>query len=286
MSSIATTTRRQRPDYLDDAVDETEKADLPFTPREGWLSVIALMVMLLVVAVAIDDSKWAGWTPGTSTSQTGFLFLAALISVGLGTVLSKTALSILRINLFGILVGAAVLLFFVSAAVSPAHDLFARLHDLNKAVGHFADDVFVRGVRSTESSIFLLLIGALVWGAGIFCAVCVFRRNKPLPAIVLAGALLLLNVSITIREQYFHILIFTAAALALAVRLNLREQAREWRMRGMRNVADISSSFMHSGAVFIAAAVIGSSLLAANASSAPLARGFGRLRRCHLDFRR
>ena len=108
------------------------------------------------------------------------------------------------------------------------------------------------GSRSTETSIFLLLIGALVWAAGHFAPVAVFRHHQPLPAIVLSGAILLLNVSLTVREQYLHLLIFAAAALVLAMRLNLREQAHEWRVRGMRDVADISDSFMRSGGDLVA----------------------------------
>jgi hypothetical protein len=178
------------------------------------------------------------------------------------------------VNLIGVFAGAAALLFFVSNAVSRAPSIEGRLHDLNLSVSVFVNDVFVLSTRSTETSIFLLLIGALVWGAGHFCAVAVFRRHKPLPAIVLSGAILLLNVSLTVREQYMHLLVFAAAALVLAVRLNLREQAHEWRVRGMRDVADISASFMRSGAVFVAVAIIASSVLAVNASSAPLSRAW------------
>ena len=58
MSMIETTARRKRrPDnWLDTTTEETEqKSDLPFTPREGWLSVLALLVMMFVVGLAIDD---------------------------------------------------------------------------------------------------------------------------------------------------------------------------------------------------------------------------------------
>lgn len=275
MSTIETTARSQRPtSWLDEASEEYPLPDLPFTPREGWLSVIALAMMLLAAAVAIDDAQWVGFSIGTRSSQTGFLPLAALMSVLLGTYLAKTTLSRWRINLIGVFGGAVALLFFVSSAISRAPTLEGKLHDLNLSVKVFVNDVFINGSRSTETSIFLLLIGALIWGAGYFCAVAVFRNHKPLPAIVLSGAILLLNVTLTVREQYLHLLIFAAAALVLAVRLNLREQAHEWRVRGMRDVADISASFMRSGAVFVAAAVIGSSVLAANASSAPLARAW------------
>jgi transglutaminase-like putative cysteine protease len=275
MNTIETTARPDRPKrWLDDASEEYELPDLPFTPREGWVSVIALAVMLLAVAVAIDDAQWVGFSIGTRNSQTGFLPLAALLSVLLGTYLAKTSLSRLRVNLLGVLAGAGALLFFVSSAISRAPSIEGRLRDLNLSVSIFVQNVFVDGTRSNETSIFLLFMGALIWGAGFFCAVAVFRNHKPLPAIVLSGAILLLNVSLTVREQYLHLLMFAAAALVLAMRLNLREQAHEWRVRGMRDVADISASFMRSGAVFVAVAVIGSSFLAANASSAPLSRAW------------
>jgi transglutaminase-like putative cysteine protease len=272
MSAIETVARPARPDdWMDDPAGDNE---LPFTPREGWLSVIAVALMMLAAAVAIDDARWAGLSFGTRASQTGFLPLAALASVLLGAYLSKTTLSIRRLNLIGVFAGAVALLFFVSNAISNAPSLDVRLHDLNTSVSIFVNDVFVQGTRSTETSIFLLLMGALVWGAGHFCAVAVFRRHKPLPAIVLPGAILLLNVSLTVREQYVHLLIFAVAALLLAVRLNLREQAHEWRVRGMHDVAEISASFMRSGAVFVAVAIIASSVLAVNASSAPLSRAW------------
>lgn len=268
MNALAT------PQAVVDDASEVYDLDWRFSPREGWLSVIALAVMLIAVAVAIDDAQWAGLSAGTRASQTGFLPAAALMAVLLGAYLAKTTLSTRRINLLGIFAGAVALLFFVSNAVSRAATLDTRLHDLNLSVSVFVHDVFVLGTRSTESSIFLLIMGALVWGAGLFCAVAVFRRHRPLPAIALSGALLMLNVLLTVRSQELHMLVFAAAALLLAVRLNLREQADGWRLRGTRNVSEISASFMRGGAVLVGAAVIASSFLAANASSAPLARAW------------
>jgi transglutaminase-like putative cysteine protease len=258
---------------VDDASEDYD-VPWPFTPREGWLSLIALALMMVVVAVAIDDALWAGYSAGTHASQTGFLPAAALASVLLGAYLAKTTLSTRRINLIGVFAGAVALLFFVSNAISRAPTLGARLHDLNLSVSVFVHDVFVLGTRSTESSIFLLIMGAIVWGAGLFCAIAIFRRHRPLPAIALSGALLMLNVLLTVREQYLHLLVFAAAALLLVVRLNLREQADGWRLRGTRNVGEISASFMRGGAVLVGAAVIASSILATNASSAPLARAW------------
>lgn len=274
MSRVSRATAPVGPEVVLDDASEDYEVDWPFTPREGWLSVVALAVMMIVTAVAIDDALWAGFSVGTRASQTGFLPFAALASVLIGAYLAKTTLSVRRVNLIGIAIGAAALLFFVSSAISRAPTLDARLHDLNLSVSVFFHDVFVLGTRSTEPSVFLLFMGAVVWGAGLFCAVAVFRRQRPLPAIALAGTVLLLNVTLTVREQYLHLFVFAAAALLLVVRLNLRDQVEGWRVRGTRNVGDISAAFMRGGAVLVAAAVIASSVLAVNASSAPLARAW------------
>lgn len=276
MSTISTTysPSRGRREW-EPLVDREELHDLPLTPREGWTTFFALTVMMITVAVAVDDATWAGFAFGSpGASQTGFLPLAALFSVLIGTYLAKSELSVRRIHLLGSLAGAALLLYWISAEISVAPSIEGRLRDLNLSVVTFVNESVVAGVRSGETSIFLLLIGALVWAAGQFAAVAVFRRHRPMPAIVLVGLILLVNVLLTVREQYVHLVVFSAAALVLLVRLNLLDQTREWHSRGMRDVADISGSFMRNGALFVALAVVAATTLATNASSAPLSRAW------------
>jgi len=105
---------------LDEPVEEYELPDLPITPREGWLTVLSLLVMLVVGAIAIDDARWAGYSVGTHSSQTGFLPLAALASTLLGLVLSRTALSIFRIHLIASLIGGLALPYLVANSISQA----------------------------------------------------------------------------------------------------------------------------------------------------------------------
>jgi hypothetical protein len=56
----------------------------------------------------------------------------------------------------------------VASSISVAPAVEARLHDLNISVSTWVDEVIVIGTRSNEVSIFLLILGALVWGAGQF----------------------------------------------------------------------------------------------------------------------
>ena len=274
MSAISTGANPGSGRPLAEPSEREDLPDLPLTPREGWLTLIAVAVMMLAVGVAIDDATWAGNSLGTSVSQTKFLPVGALLGVFVGALLARSRLRPLSAHFVGALLGAMFLLYAIAGSISRAPAVEARLHDLNLSVSTFVYEVFVLGVRSSETSIFLLVIGSLVWAAAQFAAFSVFRRHRAGPAIVLAGLMMLINVSVTVRVEYAHLVVFVAAALLLLMRLNLFEQAREWRSRGMLDVADISNSFLRYGAAMVALAMVASILLAANASSAPLSRAW------------
>lgn len=270
-STVANSTNRGLPVPLD---EHDELSDIPLTPREGWTSLVALTVMVVVTGIAIDDAKWVGYIGNTTSSQTGFLPACGLLSVLVGALLAKSRLGKYSAHLVGAVVGAAFLLVAISASISTAPSIEARLHELNLSVSTFIGQVVVQGERSSETSIFLLTLGTLLWAAGQFSAFCVFRFHRPVPAILLTGVMLLVNVSITVRDEYPHLIVFVAASLLLLVRLNLLQQVREWRSRGMRDVGGISDSFLRQGAVFVALAIVAATTLAANASSAPLQRAW------------
>ncbi|MDQ3938530.1 MAG: DUF3488 and transglutaminase-like domain-containing protein [Chloroflexota bacterium] len=246
---------------------------MSFGPEEGWSSFAALAVMLFTAALAIDDAAWAGYVRGNLT-QTSFLPVGVLLALAVGALLAKSRLSTIRAHLVSATVGAAYLLVSISSVVSDAPALEVRLRALNVSVATFFNDVVVESSRSEQTSVFLLTLGALLWGAGQFAAFAVFRRQRPLPAVAVAAVPLLLNVSLTVRGQYLHVIVFAAAALLLLVRLNLLQQLRGWRERAVSEGSDVSGGFLRSGATFITVALVGSLALAASTSSAPLARAW------------
>ena len=250
MSAISTSRVQRRP-WTDDPPRENEH-ELPLSPREGWLTLVALVVMIGAIGVAVDDAMWAGLAPGSHETQTKFLPVAALLSVLLGAWLAKRPVRPLVAHTISALAGGTFLLYAISGSISRAPTLIGRLQDLNLSVSTFVQQVFVQDTRSTETSVFLLIMGALVWGAGQFAAFNVFRRHQAAPAIVLAGLLMLLNVSLTVHEEYMHLVVFVLAALLLVMRLNLFEQMGEWHSRGMKEISDISGSFLRNGAVMVA----------------------------------
>lgn len=242
------------------------------TPAEGWTALGAVLVMLLASAYAVDDANWAGYISGTDIRQTEFLPFGVFVAVLVGLTLAKSRLTALQAHFAGAAIGAAYILVSVAGSVSRDNDLVQRLRDLNISVSTFIEEAVGLGIRSAETSVFLLILGAMLWAAAQFAAFSVFRRRRALPAVAIPSAILLLNMSITIREQYLHLVVFATAALWLLVRLNLLQQVEGWRSRRIGDGGYVSELFMRSGAVFVAVAIVGSVALAANASSAPLAR--------------
>jgi hypothetical protein len=274
MSSVTTSSGRDLP--WDP--DETQPGDIPLGPREGWAAFLALGLMVLITGIAIDDARWAGYVIGDPTqSQTRFLPVAALLGVIVGTILAKRHMRPLAAHIIGAFIGAGYLLYAIAGVISQARTIEARLQDLNLSVSTFVTEVFVQDSRTTETSVFLLVMGAIVWAAGQFSAFAVFRHHRAGPALVITGLIILINVLITVQVQYVHLMIFCAAALLLLVRLNLFEQAREWRARGMRDIDDLSESFLRNGALMVMFVILASVTLAAAASSAPLARAWSNM---------
>lgn len=242
-------------------------------PAEGWSTVLIVSFMLGVVGWAVDDARWAGFAAGGG-SQTAFLPYALMIGGLVGLGLAKSRLSPIAAHLVGSAIGAGYLLFVIAGIVSDAAGVVDRLRALNASAAVFYDDLFVQGIRSAETSMFLLTVGGVAWATGLFAAFNVFRRHRPLPAIVVAGVVLLINVSVTVKAQYAFLVLFSLAAMLLLVRLNLMEQREGWLHRRIGDAGYVSGLFMRSGAVFVTVTLVGALVLAATASSAPLARAW------------
>ena len=191
------------------------------TPPEGWSALAAVLVMMLVASAAVDESQWVGVVPGTKTSQTVFLPVGAFLATMVGYLLGRSRMGTIRAHVLGALIGGTYLIIAASGAVSSAASISLRIHALANSVGTFIDDVAVHGIRSAETSIFVLLVGALLWGAGQLGAFALFRRHRAGPAITLAASALLINMSITVKDQLVPLIVLVAAALLLVVRTSL-----------------------------------------------------------------
>jgi transglutaminase-like putative cysteine protease len=250
--------------------NETRReTDRPWRPAEGWLSVLALLVMVLAVAWAVDDAHWAGWGP--DGSQTGFLAPAILLAAVWGYIGAKSRWHAGLVHVVGAVIGAAFVIVAVAGVVSVSDDLVGRLADLNRSLALFLYDVLVRQVRSDQTSMFLLVVGCVTWASGQFAAFAVFRHRRPMSAVVLLGLLLLTSMSITLQHQFWYLVGFSAASLLLLVRSSLAQQRVLSAAVRLGETGAAFGLYLRNGIAFIGVALLGAVILTSNASSAPLA---------------
>jgi hypothetical protein len=245
------------------------ESDRFWHPAEGWLSLVALAAMLLIVAHAVDDAHWAGWRLG-GQSQTWFLVPLVLLAGTCGFIFARANWPAALAHLLGAFVGAGAVIIFVASVVSYAPNLVARLVDLDRSLAIFLGDVLGRQVRSDQTSAFLLLSGVFAWASAYFAAYAVFRHRRPLSAIVVLGLFLVFSMSLTLRDQFWYLVAFSATSLVLLVRMSLSHQ-RVLAVPGRLGDATAAAGlYLRNGLVFSAIALVGSLLLTSNASSAPL----------------
>ena len=117
---------------------------------------------------------------------------------------------------------------------------------------------------------YIIAFGAIVWAAGQFTAYAVFGHRRPLNAVIMAGIVLLANMSITFG-QLPYLVVFTGASLFLLIEMHAFDERATWIRRRIGDPGTISSLYLRGGTVFIFAAMFGSLLLTTRAASSPLA---------------
>ncbi|MGZ6297737.1 MAG: hypothetical protein ACXWPV_11510, partial [Candidatus Limnocylindrales bacterium] len=239
-------------------------------PQEGWLAVVAFIVMIGAVALSIDAAHWAGFVP-EGPSETGFLLPVMLLAALWGFVSAKLGWPALAADVVGAAVGAGVLLLAVAGIVAPGQAPGPALTALSDSVYRFYHDLVIEGVRSSETSVFLLVLGAAMWTVAQLAAVNLFGRHRGMAVVAMTGVAIFIELSVSAQDQYGYLVIFAMAALVLLMRLNLLDQRVGWVRRGIGDQGAVATLYTRSGVTFIALTLIGALALTATASSAPLA---------------
>ncbi len=249
----------------------------PTRPAEGWLSVLALVAMLVDLGIAVDAVRWAGSVSPTAQSQTWFLPSALVLGAAWGLAGAKLRWHVLLTHTIGALLGASFAIYVVASTIPAVHGVTMpvadpyRLANLVASVQVFVHDVFVRQVRSGQTSAFLLVVAAVGWASGQFAAFAVYRHHRPMSAVLFLGLLLLASMSLTTqRGQYPFLILYAVSALLLLVRLSLAEQSVLWSRARLGDASTASSLYLRNGVTFTVIAMVGAVVLTSIGSSAPL----------------
>jgi transglutaminase-like putative cysteine protease len=249
---------------------------IPRQPAEGWITLLAAALMVIALGASLVD---AGWTP-SDAGNSGFLLYIGGVGLGFGFIAAKLGWGRWRTHIVGALFAGLLLPLIAGGLVLEAHGtpvgwdpfgLAARMDMAWNVVRRvWTDPAVLRLPFTAESAHYHMIFGALVWGAGLLAGYTIFGHRRPLDAVVVLGLAMLANMALTKHDQLYLLVLFSAAALLLLIRTHVFEEEITWTRRKIGDPSAVSRLYINGGAAFVTAAVLGSILLTATASSAPL----------------
>ncbi len=237
-------------------------------PAEGWLSLFLVALLAVSVAWSLDD---AALVLG-NRDWTDFLAWVSLGGVALGFLGARARWNRPLAHLVGAAFAALIVPLLVGMVLDPKGSPGAQYQAAAGSVLEAILDFAVRGQQVTrQTGHYLLVLGFLCWANGQFAASAVFRHGRPIGPIIVLGTVLVANMSATVHDQIWFLVLFSLAALFLLTRLHALDERATWVRRRIGDPATVGSLYLRGGTVFIAIAVFGSLALTASARSAPLA---------------
>ncbi len=237
-------------------------------PAEGWLAILSVLVIALVLASSVDSPAWVAGDPALTDGLAwcalgGFVAAFTGAKVGWGRWTTHVVGALFAGLLIPIVAGLAVM----PGASLPQAFMVAASGSVNAYL-----DLAWRGKEFTAQEVhFILVLGVLVWATIQFTTYAVFGHRRPLNGVIVAGLVLVVNMSFTDQEQLPYLVLFSAASLLLLIEMHVFEARTTWLRRQIGDPGGLAWLYLRGGSVFIAVALVGSLLLTQRAASAPLA---------------
>lgn len=248
---------------------------IPLRPAEGWLTLVSAAIMVMVLGGSLQD---AAWTRDATRPYATVLPWLALAGFGFGVFGAKVGWGRWRTHIVGALFGGLLLPLIAGGIVLgpnaqvgwDPYSLDLRLIAMLDSVRLVWQELVVEGRPLTSQfGHYHLVFGVLVWGAGMLAGFSVFGHRRPLDAVVVVGLAILANMALT-HDQLTLLVLFSASALLLLIRTHVFEEELTWARRRIGDPASVGQLYLRGGAAFVTAAILGSVVLTATASSAPL----------------
>lgn len=237
-------------------------------PREGWLALALLMVMLLSLGWSVQRTGWI--------EQTEFLVPIAFWAVALGSILGLTRLSVVAVVPLGALAGTGILLWAIGGEYLPEAGQVDRLLFLRQETIDWLRILVDRGY-GPQLVPYALAFGVAMWVTAFMAGYAIYRHHRVLDAILLVGALLIANMSATLTDLFGYLVLFMLAALLLWLRTALIGREEGWQRRRVNENAEVPAAIMRSGVVFIAGSIALAWVLTTVAVAAPLTAAWNNL---------
>lgn len=216
--------------------------------KEGWATVILLLLMFLCVSWSIQAARWTAGLP---------ILQGVVLAGGLtGIVLGKSRIPSLTAHLLSFIAGFTWGAYLTSTVVGEAMKLAgpAAVVELDLRLQAWFIDLFMRQ-PSSGSFVFLLLLCLLLWFMAYICAWAVFRWKQVWWAVTLSSLALMMNITYARANLTVYLLGFLLLALLLVVRTSVAQYEQEWRMDRVGYGSELVGGFLRAGLALSLAAI-------------------------------
>jgi transglutaminase-like putative cysteine protease len=231
--------------------------------REGWVTVICLLLVLLCVAWTIQV---AGWTDGLSILQ-GVVILGGVV----GIVLAKSRVPSRLAHLLSAMAGFAWGLYLTSGVLARAEELSAQaaVVGLEQRLRVLVQIPFNQGLKA-DNFVFLALLAILMWVLAYFCAWAIFRWQRVWWVVMICGLAMMLNINYSSARLTGFLIAFLLFALLLVVRASLAFYEHQWRAARISYSPELVSTCLQAGLVVSIVAILIAWLAPVALASRPL----------------
>lgn len=238
--------------------------------KEGWSTVILLILMLLCVTWAMNAARW---TDGLIILQE-VVVAAGLTGIILGKSRTRSRLAHVLSGLMGFTLGV----YLTSTVVREAATLTGQgaILELEWRFRLWLYSLITQEPASSRY-MFLLVMSLVMWFVAYYSAWAIFRRQQAWWAVILTGLALLVNVTAAKRSLTGYFLAFLIIALLLIVRTSLASYQQEWRRSRVRYGDDLVGSSLRAGLIISVVAIVLAWLAPEALASRPLRQAWDRV---------
>ena len=210
--------------------------------KEGWVTVVCLLLIFLCVAWAIQAAHWA--------EDLAVVQGTALVGGLLGILLAKSRFPNRTSHLLSLLGGATWAAYLTSRALAERGGLSFQVGilELERRLGELLNLASAPG-SSADNYVFVLLLGLLIWIMAYFGAWAVFRWQQVWWAVIVCGAALILNTNYSTEDLTIYLILFVLFALLLVVRSNVAFRVQEWRQAQVGYSPEMVSTVLQAGLI-------------------------------------
>src|SRR3954464_1454254 len=194
-----------------------------YGPREGWLSVGLLALVLWCVTHSVYEAEWA--------DDLDLLTPLAWLMMGVGVMAAKSGLRPAAAHILAVIIGIeSVVERFGNRMTASTWE--GKLNELSWHVVTWIDTAFAGG-NSRDNVMFALFMAAITVTLAYVCAWLVFKQGRGGVAVVLCAALALLHLSYSYSTLNYHFYLLLFFGMLLLVRLELSRRQQFWQTSGL-----------------------------------------------------